>query len=122
MPLTPDTEGIVGEAELRALPQRACLLNPVCGALIDQSAMVRALQQGWISGAALDTHHQTPLPKYHATWGMPNVIITSHISGTFESPYTLYRIWDIFVQNVERFASQQSLINEIPARDLNAES
>src|SRR5438445_10105086 len=57
MPLTPASKGIVGERELRALPSSAFVLNPSRGPLIQEAALLRALREGWIAGAAIDTHY-----------------------------------------------------------------
>ena len=65
LPLTKDTEGLLGERELRALPRTAYLLNPARGPIIQEGALLRALREGWIAGAALDTHYQYPMPPEH---------------------------------------------------------
>ena len=70
MPLTPQTEGIVGEKELRALPRSAFVLNPARGSIIREQALLRALREGWIAGAALDTHYQYPLGRVHTSAGL----------------------------------------------------
>src|SRR4051812_13825380 len=57
MPLTDQTRGIIGERELQMLPSHAYLLNPARGPLIKEAALLRALREGWIAGAALDTHY-----------------------------------------------------------------
>lgn len=119
MPLTPGTEGIVGERELRALPRSACLLNPSRGPLVNEAALLRALREGWIAAAAIDTHYQYPLPPEHPLWRFPNVILTPHISGSGLSPHFLERIWDIFVQNVHRFAAGEPLLNELSKAQLS---
>ncbi len=121
MPLNRANEGIVGEKELRALPRRAFLLNPARGPLVQEEALIKALREGWIAGAALDTHYAYPLPSSHPLWQFPNVILTPHISGSAQSPRFLDRIWDIFVQNVERWLSGQSLLNELSVSQLRGE-
>ncbi|MEI7437045.1 MAG: NAD(P)-dependent oxidoreductase, partial [bacterium] len=73
MPLTDASRGIIGEPELRALRPTACLLNPARGPLIQEQALLRALREGWIAGAALDTHYQYPMPPEHPLWRLPNV-------------------------------------------------
>lgn len=113
MPLTPTTRGLVGEAELRALPARAFLLNPARGPLVQEPALLRALREGWIAGAALDTHFQYPLPPDHPLWRLPNVILTPHISGSSRSPFFRPRVWDLFAQNVGRILAEQPLLNEL---------
>jgi len=118
MPLTKKTEGIVGEKELRALPRTAYLLNPARGPLVQEKPLLRALQEAWISGAALDTHYHYPMPPDHPLWKFPNVIMTPHISGSVQSPCFLERLWDTFVQNVERYLSNRPLLNELSAAQL----
>jgi phosphoglycerate dehydrogenase-like enzyme len=117
-PLTPQTEGMVGEAELRALPRQAMLLNPARGPLIQEQALLRALREGWIAGAALDTHYHYPMPPDHPLWQMPNVIMTPHISGAAESTCFLPRAWDIFAGNVERYLAGRPLLNELTRSQL----
>jgi phosphoglycerate dehydrogenase-like enzyme len=119
MPLTNKTRGIVGERELRYLPRSAFILNPGRGPLIDEAALISALHEGWIAGAALDTHYHYPLPPEHPLWRIPNVIMTPHISGSSSSPHFLDRIWDIFTQNVERYISGEQLLNELTPSQLN---
>jgi phosphoglycerate dehydrogenase-like enzyme len=119
MPLTPASKGIVGERELRALPSSAFVLNPSRGPLIQEEALLRALREGWIAGAAIDTHYQYPLPPEHPLWRFSNVILTPHISGSGLSPHFLDRCWDIFTQNVRRLLAGQPLLNELTAAQLS---
>ena len=118
MPLTKSTTGIVGETELRALRPTAYVLNPARGPLIQEQVLLAALRDGWIAGAALDTHYYYPMPPEHPLWQMPNTIMTPHISGSSGSPFFLERIWDILVQNVERLQQGQPLLNELRPEDL----
>jgi phosphoglycerate dehydrogenase-like enzyme len=113
VPQTPQTTGMVGEAELKCLPPHAYLLNPARGPIVREEALLRALREGWIAGAALDTHYYYPMPPDHPLWTMPNVILTPHISGSSSSPYYLERLWDIFAQNVDRLIAGRALLNEI---------
>jgi len=117
-PLTHATEGMIGEAELRALPRRAFLLNPARGPIVQQSALLRALTGGWIAGAALDTHYQYPMPPEHPLWGFPHVIFTPHISGSSLSPHFQQRLWHIFAENVARFTSGAPLLNRLTPQQL----
>ena len=118
MPLTPQTESIVGEAELRSLPRRAFLLNPARGPLVREQALLQALREGWIAGAAIDTHYAYPMPPDHPLWAFPNVIFTPHISGSSLNPMFNQRLWEIFCGNVERFLSGQPLLNELTTDQL----
>jgi phosphoglycerate dehydrogenase-like enzyme len=119
IPQTVTTEGIVGEAELKMLRPEAFLLNPARGVIIQEQALLRALREGWISGAALDTHYYYPMPPDHPLWNMQNVVMTPHISGSSASPKFLERVWDIFIQNVERLQQGQLLLNELTPEQLN---
>jgi len=121
MPLTKTTEGTIGEPELRALPPTAFVLNPARGPLIKEEALLEALREGWIAGAALDTHYYYPLPAGHPLWRFPNVILTPHISGSTLAPHAVERSWEIFVQNVERYLSGRTLLNELSPAQLNGE-
>jgi phosphoglycerate dehydrogenase-like enzyme len=121
MPLTKNTEGIVGEEELKALPSTAYILNPARGQLIKEEALLKALRGGWIAGAAIDTHYYYPMPADHPLWRFPNVIMTPHISGSTLSQNFTARIWDIFVQNVERYTQGKPLLNELTASQLKGE-
>ncbi len=113
LPLTKATEGLIGERELKTLPRHAFILNPARGPIIQQDALLRALREKWIAGAALDTHYQYPMPPEHPLWKFPNVIFTPHISGSSLSPNFKQRLWEIFSLNVERFARGESLLNEL---------
>ena len=118
MPLTKATEGLIGERELRALPRRAWILNPARGPIIQQEALLNALRENRIAGAALDTHYQYPMPPEHPLWKFPNVIFTPHISGSSLSPKFKERLWEIFSMNVERFSRGKPLLNELTPAQL----
>jgi phosphoglycerate dehydrogenase-like enzyme len=113
LPHTQESEGMIGEAELHALPRTAFILNPARGPIIQEKALIQALREGWIAGAALDTHFAYPLPADHPLWRLPNVILTPHISGADKSPNFPDRIADLFIQNVNRYLEHQPLLNEI---------
>jgi phosphoglycerate dehydrogenase-like enzyme len=111
MPHTQKTGGLVGPAELRALPRTAFLLNPARGPIVQEQALVTALREAWIAGAALDTHFAYPLPAEHPLWEMPNVLLTPHVSGADHSRNFPARMGDLLVQNVERYLSGRPLLN-----------
>ena len=119
LPLTKSTNGLIGEAELQALPRHAYVLNPARGPLIQESALIRALREKWIAGAALDTHYTYPLPATHPLWRMPNVILTPHISGSSLSPHFHERLWAIFAENTMRFSRNYQLLNLLTPAQLN---
>jgi phosphoglycerate dehydrogenase-like enzyme len=119
IPLNPENRGILGEAEFQTLPDSAYLLNPARGPLVREEALLKALREGWIAGAALDTHYQYPMPAEHPLWQFPNVIMTPHISGSSKSPHFIERIWDIFLENLRRLRDNKPLLNEIPGEKLS---
>jgi phosphoglycerate dehydrogenase-like enzyme len=118
LPLTKATEGLVGERELHALPRGAYLLNPARGPIVQQPALIDALRDGRLAGAALDTHYEYPTPPDSPLWHFPNVIFTPHIAGSSLSPPFKQRLWDIFSINVERVARGESLLNELTPAEL----
>jgi phosphoglycerate dehydrogenase-like enzyme len=121
LPLTRATEDLIGERELQALPRTAYLLNPARGPIVRQEALLRALRENWIAGAALDTHYHYPMPPDHPLWRFPNVILTPHIAGSSLSPRFTRRLWDIFTLNLDRFARGEPLLNELTPAQLAGE-
>jgi len=79
--LTPQNRGLLGEAQLRKMKKTAYLINTARGALVDEAALVRALQEGWIAGAALDAFVTEPLPADHPLRKAPNVLLTPHLAS-----------------------------------------
>lgn len=79
--LTPETRGIIGEAQLKKMKRSAYLINTARGAHIDEPALARALHDGTIAGAALDTFTTEPLPAEHPFRGAPNLLMTPHQAG-----------------------------------------
>ena len=120
IPQTTSTEGIVGETELKQLPSHAFLLNPARGPLVQEAALVTALREGWIAGAALDTHYYYPMPPEHPLWQIPTVIMTPHISGSSGSPRFLERGYAIFLENVQRYRAGKPLLNELSPLQLSS--
>jgi phosphoglycerate dehydrogenase-like enzyme len=110
-PLTPQTRKIVGTKVLSSMKPTAFLINIGRGEVIDENALIRALESGKIAGAALDVFSQEPLPKGHALWRTKNVIITPHIGGT--STIYVDQVLSIFEENLLRFlkGERQALIN-----------
>jgi phosphoglycerate dehydrogenase-like enzyme len=117
LPHTQRTTRLLGAQELNTLPRTAFLLNPSRGPIIDEQALLTALREKWIAGAALDTHFAYPLPPEHPLWRMPNVLLTPHISGADDSSAFPARMGDLFVQNVERYLAGRSLLNFITAAE-----
>jgi len=80
-PLLPETRGLIGEAELRSMKPTAFLLNTARGPVVDQAALERALEQGWIAGAGLDVYDPEPLPADSKLLHMDNVVLSPHMAA-----------------------------------------
>jgi phosphoglycerate dehydrogenase-like enzyme len=102
-PLTADTRGLIGRAELGVMREDAVLLNVARGPVVDEAALTTALQQGVIGGAALDVFETEPLPSESTLWDLSNVILTPHNAGS--SPRLPDRIAEIFADNYDAFAA-----------------
>ncbi|MBI2461097.1 MAG: D-2-hydroxyacid dehydrogenase [Candidatus Rokubacteria bacterium] len=112
LPLTPETRGIIGEPELRAMKPSAWLVNIGRGALVEEAALIRALQERWIAGAILDVFPKEPLPPEHPLWALPNVVVTPHIAG----PSTPEEIAPIFNANLRRYLADRRLLGLVDRR------
>ena len=80
-PLTPQTRGLIGEAELRAMRPTAYLVNTARGPIVDQGALERALREGWIAGAALDVTDPEPLAPTDPLLSAPNLLVIPHLGS-----------------------------------------
>lgn len=110
-PLTPETNGLIGAAELALLPDGATVVNVGRGELIDEAALVDALTSGRLGGAALDVFVTEPLPDDHALWDLPNVIVTPHSAGT--TRLSRQRAVEMFGNNLRRYVAGEPLRNEV---------
>ena len=81
LPLTPETRGLLGAAQLAQLPRGACLINAARGPIVDQAALLAALDSGQLGSAILDVVDPEPLPAEHPLWQHPRVLLTPHIAG-----------------------------------------
>ncbi len=113
VPSTSQTHKMVGENVLSSMKPTAFLINIGRGEIIDENALIHALESGKIGGAALDVFSQEPLPKDHPFWRTKNLIITPHIGGT--STIYVEQVLSIFEENLRRFLSgeRQTLINVV---------
>ncbi|MBD2443849.1 D-2-hydroxyacid dehydrogenase [Dolichospermum sp. FACHB-1091] len=110
-PLTPETKGLIDLETLRLFRPDSYLINIARGAIVDESALTKALQEGWIAGAALDTVFTEPLPAESPLWTLPNVFITPHCSGN--SPRVKERTIALFLENFTRYRQGQQLRNVV---------
>lgn len=111
LPLTPETEGMIGRGELEQMPRHAWLVNVARGGHIVTEDLVWALQEGVIGGAALDVTDPEPLPPGHPLWSLPNCIVTPHVGNTPEMAVPL--LSERITTNVRRYAAGEPLIGPV---------
>lgn len=109
VPLTAETEKMIGEAELRAMQPHTYLVNVARGRVIDEKMLIHALTQGWIAGAGLDVTEEEPLSADSPLFALPNVILTPHISGV--SVHYDQRLASLFAENLRRYRAGKALLN-----------
>ncbi len=114
VPLTPETRGMIGTRELGVMKKTAYLINVSRGPVINQDALVQALKEERIAGAALDVFDQEPLPQESELWSLKNLIATPHISS-WSTDYRA-RAAEIFRQNLERYLEGKPLLHVIDRR------
>ena len=107
-PLTPETQGLIGEAELRAMRPSALLINTARGGIVDEAALARALREGWIGGAGFDVLTAEPPAADHplvdpALLALPNFLLTPHVA--WSSRPAMQALADQLIDNVEAFAA-----------------
>ena len=110
-PLTEQTRGLIGEAEIAVMKSTAVLINVGRGPVVDEGALTRALESGAIRGAALDVFDQEPLPAEHPFWRMPQVFLSPHTADRVEG--FLKPAWEGFLENLDRFRKSQTLLNVV---------
>ena len=111
VPLTAETGNMIGTREFDVMKSSAFLIDVSRGSVINQDALITALKEGMIAGAALDVFSEEPLPENHPLWNLPNIIITPHIAG-YSARYN-ERAVTLFSENLDRYITKQSLHNVI---------
>ena len=117
VPGTSESDGLLSAERIALLPEKAFVINVGRGTVVDQEALIEALNEGRIAGAALDVMYPEPLPSDHPLWTAKNCIITPHISGDMGLPETIDITVDIFCENLRRYTEGRELTNLI---DINA--
>lgn len=110
-PLTPGTSGLIGDQAFARARPGMVLINVGRGPIVDEAALVRALDAGTVRIAVLDVFSEEPLPPAHRLWSRPDIIVSPHMCGDFEG----YReaLVRLFADNLERWRSRQPLLNVI---------
>ncbi len=114
LPLTAETRGLFSRELIGSMRPSAYLINVARGDVLDEDALVEALDAGRIAGAGLDVFKTEPLPADHPFWRMTNVIVSPHMS--VDVPETRQWLVDIFLQNVDRFRRGEPLQNVVDKR------
>jgi len=110
-PLTSQTRKMMSTEEFKCMKPTAYLINIARGGIVDQEALIKALEAKEIAGAGLDVTVPEPLPKGNPLWQMENVIITPHMAG--QSPVSSQRLMKIFTENLRRFVNSEPLLNVV---------
>lgn len=113
LPSTPQTRGLADAGFFAQMKEGAIFANAGRGDLVNQSALLSALQSGHLGGAALDVCTPEPLPGDDALWTAPNLLLTPHISGFYHLPVTLDNIISIAAENIRALLSGEELRNRV---------
>lgn len=114
LPRTPETEGLIGEKELRMIKPGARLVNTARGGIVDEAALSKALEDGHLAGAALDVFAEEPLPATSPLYDMREVLVTPHTSGL--GPRYWERAMQQFTDNLRRWLAGEPLRNVVDKR------
>jgi D-2-hydroxyacid dehydrogenase (NADP+) len=115
LPLTPQSRNLIGREQLQQMKAGAYLINIARGALVDEAALIEALQNGHLGGAALDVFSEEPLPASSPLFDLPNVWLTPHIAGVTSAYHA--RMTSYFAENLERYLAGQTPLNVISRMD-----
>jgi phosphoglycerate dehydrogenase-like enzyme len=110
-PLTEKTRHLVNERVLEMMKKTGILINIARGGVVDEKALITALSQGKIGGAALDVFEEEPLPSTSPLWHMDNVIISPHVSGVVENYHE--KAAEVFIANLRRYLEKRPLLNQL---------
>jgi phosphoglycerate dehydrogenase-like enzyme len=110
-PLTHATRGLIGEGELRRMKPSSVLINLGRGPVVNEPALIRALNEAWIRGAVLDVYDQEPLPADHPFWAIDNAVVSPHCADNTET--WLNEALELFIENFQRFCSGEALRNVV---------
>jgi phosphoglycerate dehydrogenase-like enzyme len=113
-PVTPATTRIINRARLARMKPDSYLINVARGTLVDEPALIEALSDRRIAGAALDVFEEEPLPADSPFWSLENVLITPHTAAVTERLWE--RHFEHIVENLKRFVAGQPLLNQVDKR------
>lgn len=109
LPLSQENEQLMSDDQFAMMPQGSYFINVGRGSVVDQDAMIRAIESGHLTGVGIDVANPEPIEPESKLWDFPNVIITPHIGA--QSAYRVPRTIDLFCENFPRFLANETLIN-----------
>jgi phosphoglycerate dehydrogenase-like enzyme len=115
LPLTARTRGVLNEQMFRAMKPSTIFVNVGRGRTVDEAALIRALQEGWIRAAALDVFEQEPLPAASPLWNLPNVLVSPHMGS--DTIRYMERMTEVLYDNLVRYAEERPLRNVVDPRE-----
>ena len=113
LPGTRDTDNLISETRIAAMKKSAFLINVGRGNCIDQNALIQALNEGRLAGAALDVFKTEPIPQEDPAWNTPNLLVTPHCSGKMTMQFTRDTLVNTFCENLERFCSGKPMLHVV---------
>jgi phosphoglycerate dehydrogenase-like enzyme len=115
-PLTPDTHHMISDAQFAVMKPTAIVVNVGRGPVIDEAALIRALQNERIAGASLDVFEEEPLPVSSPLWNMENVLISPHCADRTRDPDSQELSMQLFIENFHRYRRGEGLQNLVDKR------
>ncbi len=110
-PITPETHKFLSHAQFNLLPGGSYLINVSRGKVVDEDALIAALDSGKLAGAGLDVTYTEPCPPQSPLWTKPNVILTSHTAGLSQN--ISKRAMGLFINNLHRYVRGEPLVNAV---------
>ena len=110
-PSTPETHKLLSHAQFSQMPDDSYVVNVSRGKVVDEEALVAALQSGKVAGAGLDVTYTEPCPPENPLWEQQNVILTSHSAGS--SQHIRRRAMQLFIDNLHRYVEGKPLVNVV---------
>lgn len=110
--MTKETDKLIGEREFKIMKPDAFFVNIARGQIVDEKALIKALENKWIAGAGLDVFEMEPLAKESPLWQMENVIITPHIAGVSDKKLADLRV-KVFIENLKSYKAGRGLLTEV---------
>jgi len=114
VPLTPETRDMIGPEVFKRMKATAYLIDISRGEVVDQAALIDALREQRLAGAALDVYPVEPLPEDSPLWEMPNVLLSPHVAGASGAYFE--RATAVFAENLRRYLADQPLLNRFDPR------